>query len=496
MAVVESAAPVPGAWDADRRFGVLDERLREWAGVNAATAALVEVIAAVDAEGLWQRFGFRSLELFVSLRCGVSFAHAKRLVATARGLEALPLVRAGFAAGAVSEDQVFAIAQAGVTGFHDRDAALLAGSMTVAQLRKALSFLPRVDAEGAPLPDPEPDPGVKPEPGPSPSPSPSPGPGPREWVRYGPNERGVWEMSVGLSPERGELVEKAIDAARDREYRLRHGEAPDSADPPLEVSNVDALLRLCGDGLDVADPATRAGKPPSDRYLVNVHLEHSGACHLHLGPGLDASTRDELCCDAQVRSWLAHPDGSVGLGRRGRVVSPRLRLVVEHRDGGCAVPGCASRKHLRVHHIVHWLHDGVTETFNLVCLCPAHHRDVHRGDIIVRGNPDLGTLQVADRSGRPYAVGGPIAPTDGFLQAAMLRATGSPHRPGEQVMWWAVDWTDPRPRPARPKPPAPPPSRDGPPLPPMLDPRFGWHLLNLHPHDPDDRRRRRRDDLD
>src|SRR5688572_15241183 len=142
--------PIKDFWAADRVFSDLDRRAREWAGVMAsATAAFVEVIAEVEARGLCEQFGFRSLEQWVSLRCGISFAHAKRLVSIARSLERLPLLRAKFAAGAVSEDQLVEVAKAGVTPFHDRDAADLAAVMTVPQLRKALSFLPDV-AEPSP----------------------------------------------------------------------------------------------------------------------------------------------------------------------------------------------------------------------------------------------------------------------------------------------------------------------------------------------------------
>src|SRR5690348_10364827 len=114
--------PIADYSEADRVFTALDRQAREWSGVmSAATAALVDVVAEVDARGFWQQFEFRSLEQWVSLRCGVSFAHAKRLVAMARALGPLPVLREKFAAGAVSEDQMVEIAKAGVTPIHDRE---------------------------------------------------------------------------------------------------------------------------------------------------------------------------------------------------------------------------------------------------------------------------------------------------------------------------------------------------------------------------------------
>jgi hypothetical protein len=41
-----------------------------------------------------------------------------------------------------------------------------------------------------------------------------------------------------------------------------------------------------------------------------------------------------------------------------------------------------------IHHIVHWEDGGVTETPNLVCLCPHHHRLHHQGRLGIRGDAD------------------------------------------------------------------------------------------------------------
>ncbi len=76
--------------------------------------------------------------------------------------------------------------------------------------------------------------------------------------------------------------------------------------------------------------------------------------------------------------------------------------VVERRDGGCAVPGCTATHWLTIHHLWHWEDGGPTDTWNLITLCPAHHRAIHRGEYTIAGNPDHpDTLTFIDARGSP-----------------------------------------------------------------------------------------------
>ena len=66
----------------------------------------------------------------------------------------------------------------------------------------------------------------------------------------------------------------------------------------------------------------------------------------------------------------------------------RTRRLVILRDQGCRIPGCTVTHHIEVHHIVHWEDDGPTDTWNLIALCPRHHRMHHRGELGITGNAD------------------------------------------------------------------------------------------------------------
>ena len=82
------------------------------------------------------------------------------------------------------------------------------------------------------------------------------------------------------------------------------------------------------------------------------------------------------------------------------------------------MPGCHSDRFVEVHHITHWADGGATDTQNLLCLCPKHHRLHHQGRLGITGNADrppdtLGAVEFRDRHGLPIRASGanPIAPT-------------------------------------------------------------------------------------
>ena len=106
-----------------------------------------------------------------------------------------------------------------------------------------------------------------------------------------------------------------------------------------------------------------------------------------------------IACDARIE-WVLERDGrTVGIGRRGRVVSPQMGRVLRHRDRGCRFPGCERRRWLTAHHLVHWADGGRTDLGNLVLLCHAHHRLLHEGRWSTSGHPEH-DLRFHDPGGR------------------------------------------------------------------------------------------------
>ncbi|MCA1683528.1 MAG: HNH endonuclease [Actinobacteria bacterium] len=127
------------------------------------------------------------------------------------------------------------------------------------------------------------------------------------------------------------------------------------------------------------------------------------------------------------------------MGRTRRIVPDRTRVAVEHRDGGCRVPGCDRRRWLQVHHIVHWEDGGPTDTPNLVALCSRHHRLHHQGRLGISGDSDdPDGLEFTDHAGRRLTGCGRPAPSGELV----LTATYA-HPTGERLDGRWVQFHDP-----------------------------------------------------
>ncbi len=376
----------------------LEERLAETVGLlNVVTAELVALIGEALRAGAWEGFGIRSPEHWVVWRCGMSPARARRLVAAARTLDRLPQVGALFEAGSLSEDQTAVIVRH-TDADHDLQVAELAPFLTVPQLARVLPSLPRTE--------PGPPPGDR-QPGDDATTRPA-----QRAVRFAYGDDGMWWCSIRLPSDEGALVQKALELGRDHEFGLRNPNRRDrDRSDPGDVSWADALLRITQSGLDALDSTT--GRTPGERTQVILHLDadRQAPARLHLGPVLPAGVADYLSCDSTVRCLLVRRGQPLAMGRRQRTVTPRLRMAIEHRDGGCRVPGCDRTRWLHIHHLVHWTHGGRTDPDNLAALCTVHHRMVHLGVLSIEGDPGRHDgLAFTDHQGRQLRPAPPRPP--------------------------------------------------------------------------------------
>ncbi len=362
--------------------------------VNAATAELVSVIGRVLESGAWGGAGVRSPEHWVAWRAGVSAGRARALVAMARRLGELPEAAAQFSAGRLSEDSVRLVV-ARTPAARDAEVANLATHTSVAQLGRILRSLPPVPSDPDEPPKAEADTDSA-----------------RVCFGYDDDR---WSLrAVGLAPDDGALVTRALEAAREAEFRQREPQAP-PGDRPRGVSWARALVRMAAAALDSLDPATAAGGRPSDRYQVLVHVRpgDTPAANVHLGPALSDAARRRLTCDANLR-WVLEEDGRpLALGRRRRTIDPTLRRLIEERDRGCRIPACEQRVGIEIHHIVHFEDGGETVAENLAGLCGHHHHEHHMGRLGISGDPTAPDgLIFTDRWGRRIEPPSPVPPPD------------------------------------------------------------------------------------
>src|SRR5688500_11083672 len=144
----------------------------------------------------------------------------------ARRLAEMPETRAAFDNGELCEDQVAVVCRH-APAWADAEAATLARSATVVQLRRVLGSYPFADeAKGDPTEPKEPETPAEPR-----------------RVSFGTTERGTWQLSAELPADQGALVERAIVAARDELFRAGEHDGGAKA-VPAHVDWADAFLAM------------------------------------------------------------------------------------------------------------------------------------------------------------------------------------------------------------------------------------------------------------
>jgi len=403
----------------------LDSSLNKVAGyLNAQHACLVDLtIELLTHEDWWAGPGVHTAELYPAWRTGVSPERARQLVQIARRVDDLPVCLEKFRNGELAVDQMAAIAKR-APWWTDVEIADIGSHMTVNQLRRTLGkydfpLIPKPDDSDDNIDNPEPDDDTAAGEDPSRSDDPNSDdasdgdnvdlePPDRCWFNLGDDDR--FRLNLNCDPETGAVIENALSEARDALFRAGH----------TNVTWVDALRELAERSLDsIAEPARR------DRYRINIHLSTDGTSVDANGYRLPDVIRRHITCDGLITPTFIENGVAVSVGRSQRIIPERTRRIVVLRDGGCRVPGCNQHRFVEVHHIVHWEYDGPTDTWNLIALCPHHHRLHHKGKLGIVGNADevggvtftneYGNL-IAQTGAKPEPPGGPPPKPDGEYQ--------------------------------------------------------------------------------
>lgn len=479
---------------------VASSELGDLCGItNAAHGRMVEVVADALAHDAWSGHGILSPRHWVAWQTGMTDVSAADIVRLATRRGELPSTVAALRNGRLSLASAGLIARY-VPGEYELAALDMAFLMTVRQLRRAVSRyhfdldkphiepVPPVPDHAAGTDDGEPEGNTRSEredsdrsgtgapsgpydDGPTTDPTTDPANGPgaggmlggrrllggspveeRRDLSSGSDDHDTFWLTAHLPADEGAVVRAALQARRDDLYRQACNGLPDGAPRP-KVSLADALVSIAESALAGGAAAT----PGTDRYLVHAHLTASPAggndLQLHLGATLPHHLRELYTCDCNIRPVLEVDGTPANIGRLVHIVSRRLRRLIEHRDGGCTVPGCPRTTGLEIHHIVHWERGGLTTTDNLLTLCRHHHRSHHLGLLEITGNADhpLHSAQgvnFTDRWGRPLRPASTPTPPD---PAQPLRASADQvglqpghyqHGLGERVDYGAIVFND------------------------------------------------------
>ncbi len=309
----------------------------------ALTHLLLTKIRAFDESQEWANQGAVSCAHWLNWRVGLGLGAARAKIRTAHALVALPKIDAAFAAGQISYTKVRAITRVATPKTETKllDVALEA---TGSQLEKIVRGWNKIDkAQDAK----------------------------RDEKRHCDiffDDDGMCVVSAKLRPEEGEMLMKALEAARGKGQSL-----------------ADALTEVATRALD---GSAESAEPKGERYHVIVHtdaLNKDATVEGRLGDKIRISTETarRLTCDATTTAVVHDKDGAIiDVGRKTRRISTKLRLALTQRDKGCRFPGCTN-KFTDAHHVKHWSDGGETKMKNLMLLCGYHHGFIHDGKALL-----------------------------------------------------------------------------------------------------------------
>ena len=139
--------------------------------------------------------------------------------------------------------------------------------------------------------------------------------------------RGMMTNTVELPMETGELVDAALDRARDDSNSVEFG------DEPWAARQADALVAVARSYWSGQQSAPRG---TADNYLVNVHVDHSALAGNDGRSALLVESVRRLCCDTDRVTVVNGDDGEpLSIGRKSRIVPAATRRALRARDKGC-----------------------------------------------------------------------------------------------------------------------------------------------------------------
>ena len=364
----------------EKALGALEVQIMElWGNINAATARFLELIAEFDRREGWAQHGMASCAQWLGWQCGIGRVAATEKVRTARALESLPKIQATFGEGRLSYSKVRALTRVATIETEDTlphialNGTAAHVERTVRGFRRVKRHLERAEAEA--LHD------------------------QRHLLCWRESDGSV-TLNARLTPEAGELLFKALDAAQaqleERSEESLKTEPPIPVDgdvsaetpsPSVGQRRVDAFEHMVQRFLAGGGSRSTAGA-----HEVVVQIAHDALCDVPESSGASfdngrpvaVETARRLGCDGALVGVVEGAKGEpLAVGRRTRAVPPAIRRALRVRDGGCRFPGCDRSRFVHAHHIKHWADGGETALNNLVTLCSFHHRQVHEGGYAV-----------------------------------------------------------------------------------------------------------------
>ncbi len=336
----------PAIDELDRAIVLLSAR------INAASYELLLLVRRFDERAGWVKWGFANCTDWLHWRCDLSLSAAREKVRVAHALKTLPGIAMSFSTGELSYSKVRALTRVARC---DNEDSLVAFALntTAARVEERCRELRCGTADSV-----------------------------AEANRSHANRslrmhrdpvRGTMTITVELPLEAGELIDKALDKAREASI----AQGPEFAEESWAAQQADALVTMAKSYLSGTREASSAA---SDNYQVTVHVDRTALSDGKGRSGLPIESVKRLCCDGETVVIVEGEDSEpLNVGRKTRTVPTAIKRALWSRDKGCVFPGCSHQRFVDAHHIRHWSAGGETSLDNLLLLCTRHHRLVHEG---------------------------------------------------------------------------------------------------------------------
>jgi len=337
-------------------------------------AELVHSIAEFDHRSLALRTERLTTKAWLRSRCRWTALMATRLTHQARSLSRMPATRGLARSGQIPPDslQVLTSAERRLDDRYTSHEGILADAatyLTVRELRQAVDHFEQTVARDEVI-------AAAHEHQRS------------SYVHMSHTLEGMWRIDGWLDPERGAIVNEALNAHI-------HPTLLDTSDRrTMSQRRAEALFDVCRFTLDHDDDLrTAGGERPHISVTVDYKMltERTGSLPLIGDTPVDPETILKMACDSGIVRIITDGDSMpLDVGRRTRSIPPAIRRAVEYRDKHCTWAGCERpASWCDVHHIRHWADGGPTCADNLTLLCRYHHTQTHRPDgRSPRGSPD------------------------------------------------------------------------------------------------------------
>lgn len=320
--------------------------------INAATYELLVLVREFDERAGWVKWGLKNCAEWLAWRCDLSMATAMEKVRAAHALKMLPLISDAFSSGELSYSKVRALTR---VANRNNEGELLNFALrhTTANVEARCRELrcgreDSIDSAARAYAN-------------------------RSLRIRRDRERSMMVVTVELPMDTGELIEKALDKARDDECL----DIPDLVDTSWSTRQADAFVNMVSGYLS----GKKNEGSTNDNYLVTVHVDQAALAGGEGRSALPIESVKRLCCDSKAVVITENENGEpLSIGRKTRIVPTAIERALRARDNNCCTfPGCHNRRYLHSHHVEHWSNGGETNLDNLMSLCTKHHTLVHEG---------------------------------------------------------------------------------------------------------------------